>query len=270
MRLAFNGIATLELFMNIKINTLSIILLSTLITGCANDEASPFGPGGNSGVSSGTNIVSEKNFLMAYDEPNPAVITDDGVSAGVEVVVTISAFDRSGLATTGATAYLDADWGTLSADSCVITSSGSCSITWTSNGNFDAPYFPGDNGLGPIVDIPPVPPYVSGDELVAFTGWIVGEESFMDLNDNNVFDDGDVFTTGADSNDTSGPYLDLNHDGVFTQGIDKVLTPGNSNATLTASNNLYDGPDCNHSTLCSGNSTIYLSDNDLISIRETP
>ena len=265
MRLAFNGIATLELFMNIKINTLSIILLGTLLTGCANEENSPFGPSSNSGASSGTNIVSEKNFLMAYDEPNPAVIDDDGYHSGVEVVVTISAFDRSGLATTGATAYLDADWGTLSADSCVITSAGSCTITWTSNGNFDAPYFPGLNGLPPTLTST-----VNGDELVAFTGWIVGEESFMDINDNNVFDDGDVFTTGADSNDTSGPYLDLNHDGAFTQGIDKVLIPGNSNATLTASNNLYDGPDCNHSTLCSGNSTIYISDNDLINIREAP
>ncbi|HEY9200189.1 MAG TPA: hypothetical protein VIQ81_01215 [Gammaproteobacteria bacterium] len=233
--------------MNIKNKLLPLLIATASLAaaGCDSASESPYSPGG--GESSGTNIPSQKNFVVLFDEPNPPVIDTDGFyNGGVEVEVSIHAADRYHLATTGATAYIDVDWGTLSATSCQIQSSGSCSVTWTSNANFDPEFFP-------------------ADELITFTAWIMGEESFADVNGNGVFDDGDVFT-----NDSDGPFLDLNHDGAYTAGTDKILYPGNAAGTLTPANGLFDGPDCGHSSLCSGASAIYISDRAILSIREAP
>lgn len=232
--------------MNIKTKLLTFVIAAATLTaaGCGSSSESPFSPGG--GASSGTNIPSQKNFVVLFDEPNPPVITDDGLDGGVEVEVSINAADRLDLATTGATAYLEVDWGTLSATSCQIQSSGSCTITWISNSNFDPEFFP-------------------ADEQITFTAWILGEESYADVNGNGVFDDGDVFT-----NDSDGPFLDLNHDGGYTAGTDQILYPGNAAGSLTPANGLFDGPDCAHSTLCSGASAIYISDRAILSIREAP
>lgn len=232
--------------MNIKTKLLPLLIATAALAtaGCDTASESPWSPGG--GASSGTNIPSQKNFVVLFDEPNPPVIDDEGYHGGVEVEVSIHAADRLHLATTGATAYLDVDWGTLSATSCQIQSSGSCSITWTSNSNFDPEFFP-------------------ADERITFTAWISGEESFADVNGNGLFDDGDIFT-----NDSDGPFLDLNHDGAYTAGIDKILYPGNAIGTLTPANGLFDGPQCAHSTLCSGASSIYISDRAILSIREAP
>jgi hypothetical protein len=229
--------------MNIKTKLLPLLIATAALAAAGCDSGSPYSPGG--GESSGTNIPSQKNFVVLFDEPNPPVITDDGLDGGVEVEVSIHVADRLNLATTGATAYIDVDWGTLSATSCQIQSNGSCSITWTSNSNFDPEFFP-------------------ADELITFTAWILGEESFADVNGNGVFDNGDVFT-----NDSDGPFLDLDHSRSYTSG-DKVLYPGNSNGVLTGANGLFDGPDCAHPTLCSGTPAIYISDRAILSIREAP
>lgn len=228
--------------MNNKLTLLSFSLVSALLFGCAGDE-SPFTENGN--VSSGTNIVSDKNFIIAFDEVNPAVIdaTTGVVDSSVEVVVTFSASDKSGLPTAGSIAYLDVDWGTLSSATCRIESTGSCTITWTSNAK---------------------PSNIPGDNSITFTGWIQGEESYSDLNGNGVFDDGDVFL-----DDVSGPFLDLDHSGDFT-AVDKVLSPGNSNGVLTPADGLYNGSDCAHTSLCGTTTLIYISDRDILSIISAP
>lgn len=233
--------------MNIKTKLLPLLIATATLAVAGCDSGSPYSPGG--GESSGTNIPSQKNFVVLFDEPNPPVITDEGLDGGVEVEVSIHAADRFNLATTGATAYIDVDWGTLSATSCQIQSSGSCSITWTSNSSFDPEFFP-------------------ADEHITFTAWIRGEETFIDVNGNGFFDDGDVFS--AITHDTAGPFLDLNHNDDYTVGTDKVLSPGNNAGVLTPANGLFDGPDCTHSTQCSGQSSTYISDRAILNIREQP
>jgi len=225
-------------------NTLTVLsctIISSLLIGCGESD-SPFAAGG---ISSGTNIVSEKNFNLAYDNGNPPVLSGTGIDTSVQVVATFSAADKSGLAASGATAYLEVDWGTLSAKSCTINASGNCSITWTANANNNTQFIP-------------------GDERITFTGWVLGEESYSDLNGNGTFDDGDIFI-----NDSSGPFLDLDHSGDFSAG-DQILTPGNLNGQLTAADGLFNGTDCNHSSLCSTTTQIYISDRDILSIREAP
>jgi len=217
------------------------------LLGCGDDEA--FSPAGTGGSSSGTNVPTSRNFVVLFDEPNPPVLTDDGADGGVVVQVTINAGDRLKLATVGATAFLDVDWGSLSATSCQIDVNGSCTITWTSNASFDDPFFPGSPGSPS-----------GGDENITFTAWILGEESFNDLNGNGFFDDGDLFDTAT--------FLDLNHSRDFNATVDRILVPGNTNGVITPADGLYNGQNCQHSTLCSDTTLIYISNRAILSIRE--
>jgi len=242
---------------------LSLTLFTSLLLGCGDDEA--FSPAGTGGSSSGTNVPTSRNFVVLFDEPNPPVLTDDGADGGVVVQVTINAGDRLKLATVGATAFLDVDWGSLSATSCQIDVNGSCTITWTSNASFDDPFFPGSPGSPS-----------GGDENITFTAWILGEESFNDLNGNGFFDDGDLFDTatavppagGIPGADVVGPFLDLNHSRDFNATVDRILVPGNTNGVITPADGLYNGQNCQHSTLCSDTTLIYISNRAILSIRE--
>ena len=224
-----------------KLTLLSCTIIVASLTGCGNED-SPFVEGG---VSTGSNIISEKNFNIAYDGDFSVIDADGGIDTGVTVGVNFSAADQSGLPVQGTTVYLDVDWGTLSSTTCLLNSSGSCTITWTSNSNNNQAFFP-------------------ADDSITFTGWAIGEESFSDLNGNKVFDDGDIFL-----NDSVGPFLDLDHSGDFGAG-DKVLTPGNINGQLTAADLLFNGSNCNHSSLCSTTTQIYVSDRDTLSISAAP
>ena len=226
--------------MKIKTHILPIAFITSLMYGCDNSD-SPYALGSGS-TGSGTNIVSEKGFNVAYDG-DFSVITGTGIDAGVEVTVNVSTSDNAGLIVSGATVYLAVDWGTLSASSCVTDITGTCSITWTSRVSNNTGYLP-------------------ADESITFTGWVIGEESYSDLNASGVFDDGDVFL-----NDTTGPFLDLDHSGDYSAG-DQLLSPGNTNGILTAADGLYNGAGCSHSTLCSTTTQVYVSDRDIVSIRE--
>jgi len=237
MRLAFNGIATLELFMNIKINTLSIILLGTLLTGCANEENSPFGP--NSGdVSSSTNIITDINFAVGASEPNPAVYDDDGFHGGVEVTLTARAADKDNLAVTSGTVYFRSEYGILSPNSCELDSTGTCEVSWFS-----------------ILEGIPT------DYYADITIYTLGEESYFDLDGSGDFNDGDVQRT-----DTDEPYVDVNHTTgarSFTTGTDIPIDLDGSGTTGTA-HTPADGKisvsDCRHSTDCATSSSIIIYD----------
>jgi len=231
MRLAFNGIATLELFMNIKTNTLSIVLLSTLLAGCANDEESPFAPPGSS--SSSTNIISNINFTVGASETKPAVITADGVRhGGVEVEITARAGDRDNSAVTTGTVYFQSEYGLLNPSSCEIDETGTCSVTWTS-----------------LADGLPT------DFQSSIVGYTLGEESYLDLDDSGNFNDGDVVLT-----DTDEPYLDTNHNLIF-DGLDLPIDLDNSASTgnaYTPADGLVSVSGCTHSSLCASSSRIYV------------
>ena len=220
MRLAFNGIATLELFMNIKINTLSIILLSTLITGCANDE-SPFAPGGGGGTS--TAPISDKNFNLFFDPVDPEVITDEGAFGGIEVTVTAFAGDKDNTAVNGGTVFFQTEWGILNASSCQLVS-GSCSVTWTSDSDFG---------------------FIPADLLNTFTAYVVGEESYIDLDGSGNFNDADG---GTYLRDLDEPFVDISHDGIYTAG-DPIIDL-DQNGVHTAGDSMFNGAGCTHTTLC--------------------
>lgn len=233
-----------------KLSLLSCTILSTLLLGCSSSD-SPFIEGGGAG--SGTNVVSQKNFVLAFNDLNPDVVNEDGsFNVDVEVIVTFQASDRLNLATVGATAYLDVTWGTLSSATCTIDNEGKCSITWTSNSSLDDAFKPVVTGSPPT------------SALVSFTGWILGEESFSDLDGDTLFGDNDIFLS-----DSAGPFLDLNFDDIYSSTIDKLLVPGNPGGTLRTPDSLFNGAGCVHTTLCSPTTQVYISSRQIINIVQT-
>jgi len=238
MRLAFNGIATLELFMNIKINTLSIILLGTLITGCANDENSPFGPASNSSGSS-TNIISSINFGITASELNPqvlefttgTVIGTNAITADygafenswspVSSTITATAADNSGALVSSGTVFFTTQYGLLSTQSCELVD-GRCSVTWQSIADISTLLLPGN-----LIDIQNV-----------VTAWTYGSEGFIDLDGDDILSDNESFF------DTEEPFLDRNDNGIYDAAVDDTIV----NNTHDLENNVFDGPSCDSTT----------------------
>lgn len=204
--------------MNNKLTLLSYLLTSTLLIGCGGDD-NPFAEGG--GASS--NPISDKNFEVAFSPVDPKVIDDEGFYSNVEVELTAYVGDKFNSAVGGGTVYFKTQWGVLDENSCQVAN-GSCSVTWRSNADF---------GLIPT------------DGFNAFTAYTIGEESYNDLNGSGNFDDADIDYL----RDIDEPFLDNDHNGVYSINNDEIIDIDN-NGAHTPGDNLFNGSNCTHSTLC--------------------
>ena len=235
MLLAFNGIATLEFFMNIKTNTLSIVLLSALLAGCASGEDSPFAPAESSSGSS-SNIISSINFGITASELNPQVLkfktgsivgattanlvdVENSVSP-VSSEITATAADNTGALVSSGTVYFTTQYGILSASSCELEN-GRCSVTWESIADLSTLIF------GSIIDIQNV-----------VTAWTYGSEGFDDLDGDDILSDNEFFY------DTVEPFLDRNDNFTYDILVDDTIV----NNTHDGINNVFDGPSCDSTT----------------------
>jgi len=214
---------------------LTCTILSMLLLGCGSSD-SPFGTGGG-GTSN--NPVSDKNFELVFSPIDPKVLDSDGFHSGVEVVVTALAGDKFNTAVSGGTVFIETQWGILDSNTCQIVN-GSCSVTWTSDSDF---------GFIPV------------DLFNTFTAYMIGEESYNDLNGSGNYDDPDnVYIRDQDE-----PYLDIDHDGVYTLGIDEVIDI-DASGDHTLGDNLFNGTNCTHSTLCSDVQSITISENSELNL----
>ena len=248
MRLAFNGIATLELFMNIKTNTLSFFLFSALLSGCGGDE-SPFGPPG----SSSTNIISAINLGLTASELEPQVIEFEvgtvigsaqttaniadvkTVWGNVSSEITITAADNSGALVSSGTVFFATQYGLLSASSCQLQE-GTCTVTWSSIANLNNLYV-----SSTVVDIRNV--------IVA---WTYGSEGFIDLDGDDQLSDSELFF------DTDEPYLDRNDNYTYDAATDDTIVDN----AHDGGNSVFNGPNCDSTTRtdCGSNALIPIYD----------
>ncbi len=204
----------------------STVILVAMLAGCSSD-GSPFTEGGNQ--SSGP--ISDKNFNLFFDEVNPAVIDDNGAHGGVQVVITVFAGDKFNASVNGGTVRIQTEWGILDSNTCQLIQ-GSCTVNWTSDSDFA---------------------FIPLDLLNTFTAYIVGEESYVDLNGSGNFDNGDTPNPGDSYlRDLEEPYLDLDHNGSYTAGFDEIIDIDN-NGVHTLGDNFFNGANCTHSTLCAPN-----------------
>ncbi len=175
-------------------------------------------------------LISQKNFSMVFSELQPAFLDiETGLFTEVTSDVTIRIGDNNNQLITGPkTVFFQTEWGLIE-PSCETDTDGSCTVTWRSGNTFDMPI----NYKNTITA------YSSN-----------GQESFLDLDGNGRYNDGDTFT------DLDEPYVDNNESGVFDAG-DKIIDTING-VDLTGTNALHDlpdgkynGPNCSHSTDCS-------------------
>lgn len=216
--------------MNIRFLTMIMLLTSSslFLTGCSEDNSS-FETPNTSGTQTNNNPISQKNFTLLFNPVSVAyvdLINGGFTAATAEISVQIG--DNNNQLITGErTIHFRTEWGLI--DPFCTTENGTCSVTWRSGSPDDMP----TNFLSNIIA------YSSN-----------GQESFLDINGNSLFDDGDSFS------DLDEPYLDNDESGSFTAGdiiIDTINGIDLTGADTTHNNGdaVYNGPNCSHSTLCS-------------------
>ena len=179
----------------LKIITVPLIASVLLISGCsdntqsANSLGGETNNGGSLGDSQPTGKINAAGFYVLYDPAVPQVFDSELAYQQQQVTVTVYAEDINDLVeVNGQTVNFRTEWGAWlnERDSCVL-SNGQCSVTWRSGAPDTAPQ----------------------DCRVAITAWTVGEESFFDENDNNLFDSSETLY------DMEEPFLDINSNGNF-------------------------------------------------------
>ena len=185
--------------------------LAIILVGCGSTDN-----GFTSGGPSGTNIIAQKNFSVGFSDSNPAVVDADGNHGGIEVDIVIRSGDRNNAAVTAGTVQIRTEYGILSASSCQLDSTGTCTVTWTS-----------------ILQGIPVDLY---NTVIAYTS---GEESFFDFDGSGTYnpandaiwlDTGEPYINMAPVRNFASPtynpaediLIDSNNNGVY----DSVLDPG--------------------------------------------
>ena len=232
-----------------------MVMSSLLMTGCSG-TSDALG-GGGTGVTANEGIVSQRNFTVAATDIYPAVVDVDGFHV-LDVTITAYIGDRNNQAITGShTVYFETEWGVI--DPSCVTEDGSCSVTWKT-ASFD--FFPANDAGGH-----------PGNTIVAYT---LGEESFTDLNDNNLFDDDDNDAGTMLFDDFEEPFIDIANNGTFDLGTDQVIDTINGLDSL-GSNNTHDGVDsmfngagCIHSSLCSDVTLIMVWDSVTLTLDGPP
>lgn len=235
-----------------------IILLSAIfsLTACGDEESqdvtggsssSSSSSGGTLTESSQTGIFVSDDFFMAFDDGTPEIYSDTGSYTTTDVVITIRAKDSNNLVQTGINSPVNfrVNWGSFDTDQCDLSSDGTCNVTWHS----------GNPDTGPSC-------------FVAFTAYASGEESFVDANDDGLFNQGESFT------DLEEPFLDVNANGSFdSTGLELIdvaeYSDGKKNGSHDAADGEYNGSLCASAsdTDCSSTNSTIIWDKGFIRIR---
>lgn len=176
----------------------------------------------------------QDSLSLSFSECSPAAWEIDGVS----VEVTARAADHfNNPVPDGTPVSFRTEGGSI--DASCLTIGGICSVTWTSQN----------------------PRPADGRSTILAT--MVGNESYIDLNGNGIFDDGDIM--GADLPEA---WLDANENGIYDAGVEEFLDFDLDNL-FTPANGLYDGVLCQHSSLCSTGNSIHVRQSGVINMAST-
>ena len=182
-----------------------------------------------------TGIPDEKGMSLSVLCPNVEAWAVDGVL----VPVTLRMTDRFQNPVPDGTAATFTTSGGGIQGSCTTTTSptesGACTVNWVSKD-----------------------PRPSNGRVVLL-GVAVGEDSFIDVNGNGVFD---AAETLADILQKGDPWLDANENGSYDIG--ETYFDINSSATYVGKTGLYSGLLCQHPTLCAPTSTTYVGSSAVI------
>jgi hypothetical protein len=163
-----------------------------------------------------TGLPDQDSFSLSVSSHNPEAWGYDGV----EVTATIHASDHfNNPIPDGTTVYFRTEQGGGIDPSC-STTDGACNVTWVSGGTR------------------------TSDGLVTIMAYVLGEESFTDVNANGLFDSGDSL-----NDDLPEAWLDIDYDGSFDSGLEEFVDFDVDGSYDTA-NSKYNGTLCSDLTLC--------------------
>ncbi|MFQ5469038.1 MAG: hypothetical protein ACE5EH_01900 [Gammaproteobacteria bacterium] len=209
-----------------------------------------------------TGIPDQNSISLGTTVLNPEAWGFDGETS----VITARLADRYNNPVPDGTAVsFTAEGGSI--ESSCTTVDGKCDVIWTSQAERPCGETLGLPSLQSAVTLnncladgggnnPAVPqpgtaplghPYAGRVTIVATA---VGEESFIDVNGNGVFDDGDSFT------DLPEAYLDI--DESDTRETNEIFFDFDQDQTYDAADGKFNGVLCAHSTLCSTKQTIHV------------
>ncbi len=174
-----------------------------------------------------TGIADQDSFSLSASILNPEALNVDNTT----VDILILAADRFNNPVPDGTAiFFTVEGGQV--DSSCLTTTGQCSVTWRSSS--------------------PRP----SDGRVTLLATAIGEESFVDLNGNNVLDDSDNFE------DRPEAFRDDNENGIYDVGTEE-FRDFNSNNVRDAGDGEYNGALCNAANVtnvCSSSRNIFVDD----------
>lgn len=210
-------------------NILTLVASCALFATACGEDTSSFETPNTSNTPTNDNTISQKNFTLLCSPCDPTyfdLATNSYTAVTSEISVQIG--DNDNRVITGArTIFFRTEWGLI--DPSCTTEDGGCSVTWRSGSPDDMPADFRNN-------------------IIAYSP--NGQETFLDLDGNGLFNDGDTFE------DLEEPYLDINESGVFELGdliIDTIngidLTGADTSHNI--GDGLYNGPNCAHTSLCS-------------------
>jgi hypothetical protein len=163
-----------------------------------------------------TGLPDQDSFSLSVSSHNPEAWGYDGV----EVTATIHASDHfNNPIPDGTTVYFRTEQGGGIDPSC-STTDGACNVTWVSGGTR------------------------TSDGLVTIMAYVLGEESFTDVNANGLFDSGDSL-----NDDLPEAWLDIDYNGSFDSGLEEFVDFDVDGSYDTA-NSKYNGTLCSDLTLC--------------------
>jgi len=221
--------------MNKYMRTLVALLSvsSVFLASCSEDNFEAYEDPGVASVTTNPGVISQKNFSLLADEPQPTVIDPTTNSfTQTDVSLTIFAGDRNNQTITdGHTVAFVSEYGLINPPTCETGADGTCSVTWS------AIKRPDDGGPG-------------SDYYVTITAYAIGEETFIDTNGNGIFDDGD-----AGFEDLEEPFVDADGDNIFTPGdtvidVVSINDPTGINGVHDVGDSFFNGAGCTHPSQC--------------------
>lgn len=206
-----------------------------------------------------TGIPDQDSFSLSASKFNPEAWSYDGET----VDITARLADRFNNPVPDGTAVTFTAEGGAIVGSCTTTDGG-CTVTWTSQNPRPCGQVIGDptlqadpvlnscvTGSGTNANVPQTGTAPLGQPYggrVTILATAVGEESFVDVNGNGVFDDGDTFE------DLPEAYRDDNENN--SRDSNEPFVDFNENAAYDAADGLFNGILCEDSTRCSSTKTI--------------
>ena len=203
-----------------------VIASAVLLSNCSED--SPFDTSSASGTNEIpavndviTQIPDQNSLSLAFDKLAVEALNREGDT----VIATVYVADRNNNPVPDNTAIRFETNGGHIEPQC-LTEDGACTVTWTEHD--------------------PTPTTYKAI-VIAYT---TGEESFTDLNDNNMYDSGESFT------DISEPYFDINENATRDPNTEGFIDADNDNV-FDVADGLFTGTPCvGDNTVCNRTSTL--------------